>query len=101
MRITGAWRARKAAPASRASAIDQDEFRQRQDFPDDAVAAHHESRAERDEISGHMRGEQSGQAEKAGGVDKAAVERQQGRDRRRSAREFHGCIVAGWISSCP
>ena len=54
----------------------QDEFRQRQDFADDAVAAQHQGGAEGDEVSGDVRGEQALQAKEAGGVDKAAVERQ-------------------------
>ena len=78
----------------------QDEFRQRQDLADDAVGAEHQSGAERDEVSGDVRGEQALQAEEAGGVDEAAVERQQRRDRRRSAGEFsYG--AARRLSPCP
>ncbi len=68
----------------------QNEFWQRKYFPDDAVRAQYQGRAERDEVAGYMRGEQALQAEEAGGVDKAAIEREQGGNRRRSVEFSHG-----------
>ena len=56
---------------------DTDEFRQREDFADDAVSALHQGCTERDEISGDVGDEQSVQAEIARRIDEAAVERQQ------------------------
>ena len=88
MRSTGSLRARNAVARQPRQRDDQDEFRQRQDFADDAVVAQHQGGAERDEVSGDMRDEQALQAEEAGGVDEAAVERQQACDRRRSAEIF-------------
>ncbi len=67
------------------------EFGQRENLADDAVAAMDQRRAQGHEVSGDVSDEQSLQAEEAGGVDKAAVERQQCREHRRAARPLHGC----------
>jgi hypothetical protein len=73
------------------------EFGQCQDLVENAVAAQHERRAERDEVAGDMGDEKAAQAEEPYGIDETAVEREQGSNWEAAARFGHAKLLCGGI----
>src|SRR5262249_62323502 len=73
------------------------EFGQRQDLVENAMAAQHERRAERDEVAGDMGDEKSTQAEEPDGIDETAVEGEQGSNGKAAARFGHAKLFCGII----